>query len=283
MSIFAQKHQKFENSAISNQTTPETSPPSTAGPTSDAKRVYTSPPTPNDLVLQSPTSTTTASSSESLPTPVTPHPSRHKKSAPLRAVSKSQLLIDSPASTTVVVDLKTRPEMARFIKNHQKLEFSRIFAQTPIVSGDLKSEDDVYSSLAPSNIVTTLETRSETADFMENHQNVEFSRIFAQIPLVSGDLKSEDNVYLSSAPTTIVTAFETHSALTGFTKKHRKVENSLIFNQNHSSPSPNHSKMDHFTNTNTSNCYNIISDNPSSGKDPPRFSILLFTYHLQIS
>jgi hypothetical protein len=109
MSIFAQKHQKFENSAISraNQTTPETSPPITAGPTNDAKRVYTSPPTPNDFVLQSPTSTTTASSSESLPTPVTPHPSRHKKSAPLRTVSKLQLLIESPASTTIVVDLKT--------------------------------------------------------------------------------------------------------------------------------------------------------------------------------
>jgi hypothetical protein len=230
---FTKNRQNIEISPNFTKTTPKTLAPSIVGPTDDITEVYASILTPNDAISSPITLATSASSSQysQLPAGI-----RDEKSALLRAVFELQGISTSPAPTTVVMAFETRPASANFIKNHQKSKKSAVFAQkTPErrVSMRFGLADDASGLPFTPSFTTALKTRSELAAFMENHQKLEKTRFFNQTPLVSGDLESEDNVYSSSAPTTIVIAFKTRSASTIFTKKRQKVENSLVFNQNH--------------------------------------------------
>jgi hypothetical protein len=179
----AQKHENDENSAISSQTTPKTSSLSIIKPTNDIIRVHANPLTPNDIIFQPPTFPTSASS------PQPPASTGHEKSAPLRAVFKSQPHMESLVPTSIATASKTRSETAGFTKNHQKIELSPIFTQNtqePRVFSDLKLEDDVDSPLAPTTIIEDLKTRPTSAVFTQNDQK---SSIFTQKPPESRVLK----------------------------------------------------------------------------------------------
>jgi hypothetical protein len=206
-----QKVEKVEKLSVSTQTTPQTPVSSIVGPVNDVARAHKSIQTPKDIILQPPTSPTTASSS---PNQATPYPSGHEKSAFLRAAFEPKPPTESPVSTTIVPALKTHSETAEFTENHQKVEKAPIFTQnTPetLYLGDLKSEFDADSSPAPSTIITDLETRSTTAIFTQNHQQLEKSPVFTQNtpePLVSTRFKWADDADLLPALPTIVTTLE---------------------------------------------------------------------------
>jgi hypothetical protein len=118
---FTKKHQKVKKTSISSQTTPEIPPPSIVEHTDDVTQVHMSLLTPNNVVSQPPTPTTTASTSQ--PPAVT----GHEKSALLRAVFESQAPMGSPAPTTIVTALETRSATAGFMKKHQNIEKTPIF------------------------------------------------------------------------------------------------------------------------------------------------------------
>jgi hypothetical protein len=176
---FTEKHEKIEHSPISSQTTSKIFVPSIVGPTDKVTDVYASLPTSNDVVSQpqkAPTLSRTASSSEV--TAVT----EHKKGMFLRVFFEAQASTESPVPTTIVTDFETCSEMAGFTRNHQIIEKSPIFSQKtskPLVSGDLKLEDNVHSPTEPTTIVPAFETRSTTSNFAKNHEK---SPIFTQKP-----------------------------------------------------------------------------------------------------
>jgi hypothetical protein len=265
--IFTQKHENVEKSPIPTQTSPKITVPSTTGPINDVARGHTSLPTPKDGVLRptrAPSSTTTATS---------PQPSAasgHEKSVLLRAIFRTQTPMESLASTTVTTALKTRSETAGFIKNHQKVEISPILTQNnpePLVSSCLRREHVTKASPAPTTIVTALKTPSQSASFMENHQNIEKPSIFAQKPpepLVLGSFSRADDTESSPVPTTTVTVFEMRSATAKFMKNHEK---SPIFNHKLLKPPKTTSIL-------IIRHPNIIPiDIPSSGKDPPYLQV----------
>jgi hypothetical protein len=234
MANFAQKHEKHENSSIPSQTTSKTPAPSTTDPSNDVAQVYMSPPTSNNAISQSPTLTTSASSSVSSPTQ---YPSGHEKSAPLHAVFKSQAPNKSPAPISIVTALKTRSELAGFMENHQKFEKTRFFTQNPLVSGNLRLEDIVNSSLSSSTIVATLKTRSVSTGFAENCQKVKKSPTFVQKApesIISAHSKCAYNISTPTGPTAIILYFETLSESARFTQKRLKTRIlSIVFNQNY--------------------------------------------------
>jgi hypothetical protein len=132
---FTQKHENVEKVPIFTQTSPEILSPSIFGPTDNVTRVYASPPTANDTILQSPrapTSTTTASTSDP------PAATGHKKSALLRAAFNLQVPTESPAPTCIVTALETRSALTGFAKNHQKIEKSPIFNKKPPETGPVQ-------------------------------------------------------------------------------------------------------------------------------------------------
>jgi hypothetical protein len=96
-------------------------------------------------------------------------------------------------------------------------------------------------SLSPTGTVTALETRSELANFTQNHQNIEKSPISTQKPsepLVSGCFNWADDTDSSPLPTGIITGLRTCSASTGFMEKHQKVKKRSVFSQNSPKPLP---------------------------------------------
>jgi hypothetical protein len=176
MPDFTQKHENFENSPISSQTTPKTPALNIVEPTNDTTRVYASPLTSNDAVLRPTTSFTSASSSH---LPVT----RDQRSALLRAVFELKPPTESPAPTAVVTVFKTRPESADFMGNCQNIENSLNFIQRPpelLISTPFKWTDKSGLSPEPTTIVTALETRSTTANFVKIYQKVEKSNILTK-------------------------------------------------------------------------------------------------------
>jgi hypothetical protein len=132
---FTQKHENVEKPPIFTQTSPEILSPSIFGPTYNVTRVYASPPTAEDAILQSPrapTSTTTASTSDP------PAATGHEKSALLRVSFESQAPKESPAPTTIVTAFETRSALTGFAKNHQKIEKSPIFNKKPPETGPVQ-------------------------------------------------------------------------------------------------------------------------------------------------
>ena len=111
-----------------------------------------SPPTPNDAFLKPSTASTGASSPEYSQTSVS---SGHKKSMLLHAVFESQPPTESPALTSSVPALKMHQIVAGFTKNHQKIK---------------KSLSDIISdSIAPTAIISGIETNQTTASFIQDH------------------------------------------------------------------------------------------------------------------
>jgi len=98
----------------------------------------------------------------------------------------------------------------------------------------LRSVFDSQASMeltASTTIVTASKTRSESSDFMENHQKVENSSIFTQKDpksLVSSHSRWTDNICLLLLSTTVIPALETRSTTTYFMKIHQELENSPI-------------------------------------------------------
>jgi hypothetical protein len=174
--------QIFEDSAIFNQTPSKTLAPRPFGPTNNATQAYTSPPTLNNIIFNSPPSALTASSS---PTPCPTGLSEHEKSELLCAVFESQPHTASPVPTIIEIALKTRTEVTSFIETHQKLEKSAFFTQNlpeTLVSISLDWEDGTKSLPAPSTIVTTLKTCQATAGFIQKRPKMRKSTNFNQIP-----------------------------------------------------------------------------------------------------
>ena len=78
---------------------------------------------------------------------------------------------------------------------------------------------------------------------MKNHQNIKKSLE----PLISGSFSWADNADLLTAPTTIITAFKTHSASASLMKKHQKVKKKPVFTQKSLEPPQLH--LQHLQNT----------------------------------
>jgi hypothetical protein len=182
MANFDQKPEKLEKPPFFNQITSKTPTPSIPEPTDDIARVYASPHTPNDVVLQPlrvPTCSTTASSSE-LPAAI-----GDQKSVLSRAVFESQPPTVSTASTSIAIALETRPELVDLEKIHQKVEKSAKFTQNTlesIVSDQSKRADNTSMPPALTDVATDLKTRSATVGFMKKHENIGFSPIFTRNP-----------------------------------------------------------------------------------------------------
>jgi hypothetical protein len=178
--ISMQNHPKIEKAPISTQSTPTNLAHSIFGHTNNEMQVYASPPTSNDAFLIPSTLSTSASSSQDSQLPAR---TGHKKSALLRAIFESQLPTESPALTTIVTDIKTRPVTADFMENCQNIEKILIFTQNPpepLISISLKRSDESRLSLAPTTVVTDLKVRSALARFAKNHQKVENPSFFNQ-------------------------------------------------------------------------------------------------------
>lgn len=171
--IFITNHQKVEKSYIFSPKTPKTPAPSVIEPTNDIARAHRSLTAPRNVALWPPALPISASSPQ---IPQHPVVTELRKSVLLRTIFKAQASSELQASTAIATTLKICSKVARFAKNHQKIENPLIFnksAPRPLVPGDLKLEDNVGSFLAPVPIVPTLETCSEMVSFMKNYQNIE--------------------------------------------------------------------------------------------------------------
>ena len=87
-------------------------------------------------------------------------------------------------------------------------------------------------SLVFTTIISAPKTRSESSNFVENHQKVKNPSVFTQKApksLVSGHSKWIDDIFLLLSPTTTIPAFEVCSTTAYFMKIHQKLEKSPIF------------------------------------------------------
>ena len=206
MANFNQKPEKLEKPPFSNQITSKTPTPSVSEPTDDIARVYASPHTQSDIVLQpqsAPATHSNASSSE------LPAATGHEKSTIASVIFESQTPMVSPAPTSIVTALETRSESVDSMKIHQKTENSPTFTQKvmePFVSDNYKCADDTYTPPALATIIQDFKTHSEKSSFTENDRNVEKSAILTHFswaddsePLHSPFIISEPILITSSS------------------------------------------------------------------------------------
>jgi hypothetical protein len=127
----------------------------------------------------------------------------HGKSASLHAVFEPQLPTESSELTTIISDLKTRPDAANFMGNHHKIEKSPFFDQKAPEIDSIHPVSASVTSSALTTIITALERAQRRPILWITTKNLKKPLIFNQKDrksLISELFKWEIHVELLPTP-----------------------------------------------------------------------------------